>query len=429
MSVKIIWFTTIVSYIIQTRTLSSIYMNHGSSDLSKSKSSDDNSSTSNLTGIPVYISFFYFLTWLLLLPTTKFLTRFFNFDNRSSTNNGFFFTRGSVSSAASGSSSSTSRPIMFLDNENSNDYYENESLYLENNKKMKSSSNTTSLYANDLNVNPAPVILNKGPQYYFKILSLSILVLLPVLTYNLALSISPAFDTAFIQNISIFEISILLLGIFGQTKRQNVFRNYCIMLFTLISALVISYTKANSDMLAGKLTINEETGELNDPFLFDRLKGALACGLGALPMGLFYCLWNKWFNMSPSLKLNDQAKHLSLVAICNLILLLPLILRIPFHDNISILLSQKSFWLPLLISVIFGTIPHMLSLLYLLKNLTPEFAITTNLGTLIFIGITEWLLEESKQTTIVRGEVIGYICLTIGCTLLTSTYNDRKHYS
>ncbi|CCE61493.1 hypothetical protein TPHA_0A04180 [Tetrapisispora phaffii CBS 4417] len=262
-------------------------------------------------------------------------------------------------------------------------------------------------------------------RYFFKLLLLSILILIPVFAFLSSLSIAPAFDISLIQSTSIFEITILLYGICGLSRRKSVFRNYIIMMIALSGVLVVSYTKATCDLLAGKLSINKETGELNDPFLFDRLKGTLICGLGSLPVGPFAVLYNRWFNKNKS-TLVKQGNHLAWIGLINMCILLPFFPKLS-SETASLLYSGKSFWLPIFASIVFGAVPHLLSLLFLNRNTIPEYAPTTALGAIIVMGLAEWICEPN-QTYIVRWEVIGYLALAICCIILSVSFFKLRHF-
>lgn len=262
--------------------------------------------------------------------------------------------------------------------------------------------------------------------YVIKLSTLALLVLVAVFTYMSSLSLTPAFDVSLIQNTSIFEITTLLYGVCGLARRKNVFRNYCIMMVALVGILLVSYTKATCDLLAGKYSVNQKTGELNDPFLFDRLKSALLCGLGALTLGPVAVLWNRWFDYSDRTTFSHQCVHLTLIAsLCMAGLL-------PFLPNALSSLAKgptgRAFWLEILATLLFGTFPHLISVLQLHRYTQPAYCTTVNLGAIIFMGISDWICEPT-QTTIVRWEVIGYIMLSVSCVLLSVTFYDRKRIS
>lgn len=254
--------------------------------------------------------------------------------------------------------------------------------------------------------------------YIMKLIILSTFLVVPVFTYMLALSLSPCFDVALIQNTAIFEIVTLLYGVCGISRRKYIFRNFLVMSAALFSILIISYTKATCDMLAGKLSINPTTGEVSDPFLFDRLKASLLCGLGNLPMGLFAVMWNRWFGQRSN-TIQQQTAHLSLVGIICIIMLLPFGPGFTiFYECIQLFNGDELFWLTLVGSIFLGTVPFFYALLYLNRISPPEYLTTCNLGAIIFMGIMEWL-SEPVQTTIVRWEVIGYIILSLSCIFLS----------
>lgn len=370
-SIRVYWVSAVFGYVVQTKCISSIQ------SLNTNKNNDNNTNNS----ITVYLTFIYFASWLLVFPLSKLLK-----DHKTS----------NILPVAGTSSRSerTDAPTT-------------------NSSNLSVTNKDTGLFS----------ITNI--KYFFKLLLLSILVLIPIFTYNLALSISPAFDVSLIQNTSIFEITILLYGICGLARRKNVFRNYVIMMIALLGILIVSYTKATCDLLAGKLSVNEETGELNDPFLFDRLKSALICGLGNLLIGPFAVLYNRWFNTEKH-TLVKQGNHLFWIGLINMILLLPFFPTIS-NTTVSLLYSGRSFWFPVLTSIALGTLPNLLSLVYLNRKAIPEYLITTNLGIIITMGLAEWICEPN-QTYIVRWEVIGYLVLAVCCIILSIIFHDTRHF-
>lgn len=254
--------------------------------------------------------------------------------------------------------------------------------------------------------------------YIIKLVILSSLLVVPVFTFMLALSLSPVFDVALIQNTSLFEIVTLLYGVCGISRRKYIFRNFFIMCVALLGILIISYTKATCDILAGKLSINPTTGEISDPFFFDRLKASLLCGLGNLPIGLFAVMWNCWFGQRSN-TIQQQSAHLSLIGIISTIMLVPFGPGFKvFYECIQLFNGDRLFWSILLCSVFLGTVPFLYALLYLSRISPPEYLTTCNLGAIISMGIMEWLAEPA-QTTIVRWEVVGYIILSLSCLFLS----------
>ncbi|CCH62837.1 hypothetical protein TBLA_0I01790 [Henningerozyma blattae CBS 6284] len=386
-------------------------MSNSRNIVTENSDTTSNITSSNITGLPVFLTFLYFFTFLFIFPVSKFIYKFVNI-NKS------FKKESTARLNATAPITPNTTTITSNSSETATSPVEGESdalptTFVEQLPSLEPATSTSYDY-----------------EHFFKLFILSILLLIPSLSYNLSLSISPAFDTAIIQNVSIFEITFFLIGLFGQGTKKNIFRNYVISMITLLGVLLISYSKATSDLLAGKLVLNKETGELNDPFLFDRLKGALICGLGALPIGLFYVLWNKWFNNSKKniCTLEEQSKHITIIGLINSIILLPFICNLSYKNNINLLFKEKySFWLPILVIILAGIIPHILSLFYLIGNLTPEYSITTNQGTIILMGVSEWLCEPN-QTTIIRSEILGYLALTTGCILLSSTFKTKKKF-
>ncbi|CCF58833.1 hypothetical protein KAFR_0F02360 [Kazachstania africana CBS 2517] len=413
MSVMYSWFIAVLGYVIQTKCVSLIQSQSFLSSID-GKSIGITSKEQSTGLITIYLTSLYFVSLLLLLPVARF---YIDFSNR---------------------------------NKNPFEEFEEEESYELNPVTSSRSTidqhdellHTGTIAGNDMNNDTklAADIL----KYVGKLVVLSVILVIPVFTYTLALSLSPAFDVALIQNTAAFEIVTLLYGVCGISRKNYIFRNFLVMMSSLIGILIISYTKATCDLLAGKLSVNQVTGEVTDPFLFDRLKGALICGLGTLPVGLFGVLWNRWFNNNDESTLsakylnfnifsrcsNDtksdkklliQCTHLSLIGFIGTLLIFPFTPSISLSIKIvSLLYAEQTFWLTLMCSIFIGTLPHLFSILNLNRKNPPEFLTTCNFGSIIFMGLAEWVCEPT-QTTIVRWEVIGYIMLSLGCIFLSVT--------
>ncbi|SCW01580.1 LAFE_0E02784g1_1 [Lachancea fermentati] len=283
--------------------------------------------------------------------------------------------------------------------------------------------------------------------HLIKLFVLAVLMAIGGYTYFMSLKMSPAVDIAIIDNTSKFEIVSLLIGVCGITSRRHVLRNFLLMTLILVGVVIVSYTKATCDLLSGKLSINQETGELTDPFLFDRLKGALICGLGALVNGPIIVLWNKWIvrgiveasdtdededgidqitnknsSVEKSLAINYQ---ISLIGIINLLFLGPILLFNCRHNPPTQTVGFKSAWT--IVSVLLGHLPMLLSYVHLSEKSSPEFATTTFIGSIIATAIAEWI-GESTMTIVTRWEVVGYLIVSIGAILLASNYKSTKHF-
>ncbi|CAI4058506.1 hypothetical protein N7582_001124 [Saccharomyces uvarum] len=409
MSTTLLWFSSVIGYVIQTKCLSNLQSRKeipagANSTAATPETNGDNGSSGSLT---FYLTFMYFASWLLLVPASRLWKNM--------------------------------RPMFISDSES--------------NRTLEfNSTNTESVADDDVDTfshvldDPQPRIATQqqkqkiisvaSMKYLAKLTVLASIMIVANLTYNLALSLSPAFDVALIQNTAIFEIVTLLYGVCGISRKNYVFRNFLIMMNAVIGILIISYTKATCDMLAGKLSVNPNTGELTDPFLFDRLKGALICGLGALVMGPFAVLWNRWFcsniskNDNSAVVLVKQSTHLALIGIIGMIMLLPFIPKFPSRgslESISLLYNDKNFWFSLLGAIFFGTLPNLISILELNRKAPAEYLTTCNLGAIIFMGLAEWICEPT-QTTIVRWEVIGYIMLTVSLLVLSVTLGEGKYH-
>ncbi|GCE99678.1 hypothetical protein ZYGM_001848 [Zygosaccharomyces mellis] len=385
MDSRIYWFVAVFSYIIQTKCLS----------LLQWTARDSGRPDIDHQGVSIFLSFMYFVPWLLLVPGARLLTL-----------SGWF----TVSRPVTPESRALDENGGLMDNENNN-----------NNSTGITAGNYIS-YDNGVKRND---IFGKL-SYVIKLVVLSLLLLIVVFTYMNSLSLTPAFDVALIQNTSIFEITSLLYGVCGLSRRKNVFRNFIVMMIALVGIVLVSYTKATCDLLAGKVSINQNTGEIDDPFLFDRLKSCLLCGLGALALGPFMVLWNRWFNYSDRITISHQSQHLTFIASICMAVFLPFLPR--GLSTVAKIPTTKVFWLGALASVFFGTLPHVFSLSLIQRQTLPSYSTTINLGAIIFMGISDWICEPT-QTTIVRWEVIGYIMLSVSCVVLSIAYYEKKHIS
>lgn len=421
------WFCVVLGYCVQTKGFSYLQSNnflpleyklHGDKiDITKYSLNDLQN------GMTVYLTSIFFASMLLLLPIALSRNQWNkanSLENLSMDNSNF----SNLTYTADNRSDSNNT----TNGNHNNDIEENFELHdlVTENRSMSMEISLDMLnlidncYSNDIqSIDDTKKWFNLFI-YLTKLTVLSITLLFPIFIYIFALSLSPAFDIALIQNVSIFEIVTLLYGICGVSKKRFIIKNYFIMMLALISILIISYTKATCDILAGKLSINPRTGEVIDPYLFDRLKASLVCGLGSLPIGVFAVLWNKWFNKRSD-NIQQQCAHLSIIGIIGLIILFPFIpnLSISFKV-ISLFNGDGKFWCTLIGSIFLGSVPYMFAMLWLNINSPPEYLTTCNLGIVIFMGIADWLLEPT-QTTIVRWEVISYIILSVCCILLEST--------
>lgn len=251
-------------------------------------------------------------------------------------------------------------------------------------------------------------------------------------TFLVSLKLSPALDIAIIHNTSMFEIVSLLLVVSGLASRRHLFQNFLMMATILIGILIVSYTKATCDVLSGKLSINPTTGELSDPFLFDRLKGALICGLGALTIGPVFVLWTKWTANAtnknsdslrsftrPSDKVYLLNCEISLIGVLNLIILGTVLLVFWKRDpgNQSVIFG--SWWI--LVSIFAGHLPMVLAVVHLCDRVSPIFVSTCFIGSIVFTALADWI-AESSQTIITRWEVIGYLVISVTGILLGRRY-------
>lgn len=401
MSTNLLWLTLLGSYIVQTKSFSKILgrpTHYNNNDLNNNIKLNINDTINNIQNInnsttdgpikpiknlSVQIAIVYFAAWFLLIP----LARFWNIPCK----------------------------IFSLD---TNDINSLSNVHL--NRDEFDSNSDTNTNVNSDNGTSISILRSRFKQFS-KIFILSLLLSVTVLSYTLALSMTPAFDVTLIQNTSIFEIITLLYGVCGIAQRQNVFCNFIIMMVALIGILIVSYTNATCDLLAGKLSINKETGEVNDPFLFDRLKAALLCGLCSLTMGPFAVLSHKWLTNE---KLVTNKKNICAIAITCILLLVPFIPKqSSFWRDINS--NNRYGWLFLILAIVGGVLPNIISVILLTKNSPPEFITTANLSVIVLMGLVQGL-SESDQTYVVRWEVIGYLMLTVSSIILFFNLRNRK---
>lgn len=406
------WFGAVLGYVIQTKCLSIIQSKLLVRNLAKLhyKTSNNPPSKEETSYIlSIYLTFIYCVSLLFVLPLSQFLCERLSVIRLDS----------SLNTSTESSESSDNEQIA-LDIEETPiemDLLDSENVPPPTNIVI---ANTVTQRTDHNNV-----------VYLGKLVALTICLIIPIFTYNYALSLSPAFDVSLIQNTSVFEIITLLMGVCNISKKKNLFKNFIVMMMALIGILIVSYTKATCDLLSGKLTINKHTGEVADPFLFDRLKAGLICGLGSLTIGPFSVLWHHWFgsqNSNSSMErprlekyLLCQSTHVSLIGTLCIFMLLPFIPNLAnSFQIISYLYMDKFFWVTIMSSILFGTLPNIFSIIILTNESAPEYITTCNLGAIVFMGLADWITEPG-QTTIVQWEVIGYMMLASSCIFLSAS--------
>ncbi|CEP61252.1 mannosylinositol phosphorylceramide synthase regulatory subunit LALA0_S02e10154g [Lachancea lanzarotensis] len=272
-----------------------------------------------------------------------------------------------------------------------------------------------------------------------QITTLSLLLVIAGYTFFVALGLSPAVDVAIMHGTSMFEIVSLLLVVMGLAPGKKLGRSFAFMLIVLTGIFIVSYTKGTCDLLAGKLSVNEATGELDDPFLFDRLKGALTCGLGALTIGPFFVLWNKWSAASPNESTTSIRPFLthaerscisnieiSQLGIANLLIVGPMLFLAsagrPFAQNST--LSSSAF---MLLSVFAGHLPMIWAMVHLSDRVSLQFTSTCFVGFIVFTALADCIFD-SAHVVVTRWEVIGYLLISVA-GLLLGRHHLAKAYS
>jgi len=235
-NINVLWLTVVVTYMIQTRSFENIVGREQLVDQDTQQVLKPQSVPRQ--GFTVHLAILYLLSWYLLIPFSKMI------------------------------------------------WSHNETEDVMNNKNE---GLDTEADENDDNVDlsepielPQPVSTDKGLssniRYFAKIFIMAFFLSITVVTYTLGLGISPSFDITLIQNCAFFEITTLLYGVCSVSKNKNVFRNFLIMMVAVTSILIVSYTNATCNLLAGKMSVNKETKEVNDPWLFDTLNAGLITG-------------------------------------------------------------------------------------------------------------------------------------------------------
>ncbi|SMN21443.1 similar to Saccharomyces cerevisiae YBR036C CSG2 Endoplasmic reticulum membrane protein [Maudiozyma saulgeensis] len=374
-NINVLWLTAVVTYMIQTRSFENIV---GREQLVDQKTQQVQKSQSvPRQGFTVHLAILYLLSWYLLIPFSKLIWSHNETEDTINNNNNKI---NGVNSDMDDADVDLSEPI----------------------ELPQPASTDKSLSSNI--------------RYFVKILTMSCFLAITVVTYTLGLGLSPSFDITLIQNCAFFEMTTLLYGVCSVSRNKNVFRNFLIMMLAVISILIVSYTNATCNLLAGKMSVNKETKEVNDPWLFDRLKAGLITGLGSLAIGPFAVWCNQWFEESPRVeKIKINKKNLFYLPTFSIILLLPFLNLGNLGLIVEEYLSQPKFWLNLFVGIVFGVLPNMISIIKLNAHYPNEFITTCNLGVIIITGLFEWICE-SGQTVIVRWEVISYIFLTL-CTI------------
>ncbi|CAB4255272.1 similar to Saccharomyces cerevisiae YBR036C CSG2 Endoplasmic reticulum membrane protein, required for mannosylation of inositolphosphorylceramide and for growth at high calcium concentrations [Maudiozyma barnettii] len=373
-NINVLWLTVVVTYMIQTRSFENIVGREQLVDQDTQQVLKPQSVPRQ--GFTVHLAILYLLSWYLLIPFSKMI------------------------------------------------WSHNETEDVMNNKNE---GLDTEADENDDNVDlsepielPQPVSTDKGLssniRYFAKIFIMAFFLSITVVTYTLGLGISPSFDITLIQNCAFFEITTLLYGVCSVSKNKNVFRNFLIMMVAVTSILIVSYTNATCNLLAGKMSVNKETKEVNDPWLFDRLKAGLITGLGSLAIGPFAVWCNQWFEQSPRIeKIKINTKTLFYLPTFSILLLLPFLNLGNLGLIVEEYFAQPKFWLNLFVGIVFGVLPNMVAIIKLNAHYPNEFVTTCNLGVIIMTGLFEWICEPG-HTVIVRWEVISYIFLTL-CTI------------
>ncbi|SCU91454.1 LAFA_0F03840g1_1 [Lachancea sp. 'fantastica'] len=366
-----LWLVAVLGYVVQTKSVSYVY------DISYETQQQRPSQRDVL-----YLLFVHLSSWILVAPLTQLFSR---------VKNGFLSRNGSWLGDA-----------MEVDPEISG--YNN----------GRSTPNHT---------------LASRFKHLVQIATLALLIVVAGYTFFVALGLSPAVDVAIMHGTSMFEIVSLLLVVMGLVPGKKLGRSFALTVVILIGIFIVSYTKGTCDLLSGKLSMNESTGELDDPFLFDRLKGALTCGLGALTIGPFFVLWSKWSAASsnesttsirPFLTHTERSYisnlEISHLGVANLLIVGPMLfLRSaggPFHQNNTL---SNSAWI--LLSVFAGHLPMIWALVHLSDRVSLAFSSTCFVGFIVFTALADCIFD-SAQVVVTRWEVVGYLMISVAGLLL-----------
>ena len=265
--------------------------------------------------------------------------------------------------------------------------------------------------------------------YLVRILLTSCLILTVILTYNMSLSLIPPFDVSLIQNVSIFEVVTLSYAISNIARNENVLRNFVVQLFILLNCVLLAYTNATSDFLSGKLSINNITKEVRDPFLFDRLKGGLLTGLGALAIGPFAVICNTVLNKETLINKNsNNRKNLVLISVTSFLILLTLAHSPRKHLEAIQSIHQSStsrlqFWSYLVAGIVLGTLPNIVSIIKLNAEYPVEVITTCNLAAISLMGFVKWV-GDIGQMVVVGWNVVANVVLLVGTVFLYHTLSN-----
>ncbi|CAD1780283.1 similar to Saccharomyces cerevisiae YBR036C CSG2 Endoplasmic reticulum membrane protein, required for mannosylation of inositolphosphorylceramide and for growth at high calcium concentrations [Maudiozyma barnettii] len=441
MSISYAWFGAVLGYVVQTKCLSIIQSKLLVRSLAKmsyqnSKNPPSREETSYI--LTIYLTFIYCVSFLFVLPLSQFICDRISAIRMESTISSTSSSNDDIETAFG--SHSIDDVDRCNDDNNDNNNNNTDSTTTNNNSAMDIEDSAFEMnLLNDASMPPPRNIViahnmtrrtdHNTVTYLGKLIVLAFCLIVPIFTYNYALSLSPAFDVSLIQNTAVFEIVSLLLGVCNISRKQSLFKNFLVMMSALIGILIVSYTKATCDLLSGKLSINKHTGEVADPFLFDRLKAGLICGLGSLLLGPFAVLWHRWFGLTNTHSLMGkpciekylfrQSTHVSLIGTICIFMLLPFIPNLAnSFQIISYLYMDKFFWVTIMGSILFGTLPNLFSIIILTNEYSPEFITTCNLGAIVFMGLADWITEPG-QTTVIQWEVIGYMVLASSCIYLS----------
>lgn len=393
--------TCIISYVIQTLCFSKILSRI---NLAAGNYTDDpvlNAGTR--PDFHVQLSMMYFLSWLLLLPFSNFIWSH---------------------NLKLEDSSDTASTVAVLETVLEDDESGGEG---EEREEGLSAEQQTIEYRSQQEPLLRRLVSSLG--YFVKILLASCLISTVIVTYNKSLSLIPPFDVSLIQNVSIFEVVTLSYAVSNIARNENVFRNFVIQLFILLNCVLLAYTNATSDFLSGKLSINNVTKEVKDPFLFDRLKGGLLTGLGALAIGPFAVMCNVALNKgTPTNKNSNNRKILFLISITSFLILLPMLPSPREHLEAIQSIHQSStsrlqFWSCLVAGIALGTLPNIVSIIKLNAEYPVEVVTTCNLAAISLMGFVKWI-GDIGQMVVVGWNVVANVVLLLGTVFLYHTLSN-----
>ncbi|AMD22116.1 HGL224Wp [Eremothecium sinecaudum] len=264
-----------------------------------------------------------------------------------------------------------------------------------------------------------------------KLVTLSTLLIISMYSFMTALSIAPVFDVAIIHNTSMLEIIVLFATVAGvaTNNMRSLAKRFISIFNALIGIVLVAYFNASSDLLSGKFSINPSTGESSDPFLFDRLKASLICGLGSLFIGPYVFLLERWC-INTSRQITGSGRWLKMYAWFSAIGLTSILMlsvvslysggfKYMFHMCGSI---TRSPWF--LLSMICGKLPTVMGSAHLIMSDSIESLTLLPILRIIVVWLGQWCIEAENRI-LTLGEVVGFLMLVISFVIMFISHSRK----